>query len=164
MCARGWICLLLLFIAGCEDFPRDPDKTFERARGGSLRVGVVHVEPWAWPDESGEPAGREPKLIRLFANEIDAEVTWTWGGESQLFHRLEKGELDVVAGDVISTTPWSKSAAFTRPFFIEETSQGPRKHVIATRLGENAFLIELDAFLQQQKTILQVKWQEESSP
>lgn len=36
---------LLLLVGGC-DLPRDPEQTFERVRGGTLRVGITARPPW----------------------------------------------------------------------------------------------------------------------
>lgn len=144
---------LLVLIGGCGlGIPTDPDGTLERVRGGVLRVGVSVNEPWtAWPSADVEPSGIEPQLVHGFADQLDAEVEWTRGGEESLMRRLETGDLDLVIGGLTSTTPWETMAAITAVYTY---SAGPEQeelgHVMATVLGENAFLVELEQFLRAQ--------------
>ena len=71
-------CPLLLLAAvlavGCQ-YPRDPEGTLDRVRGGVMRVGVTHVDPWVKLD-GGTPSGVEVELLERFARTIDAEVEW----------------------------------------------------------------------------------------
>src|SRR5918998_423022 len=82
---------------------------------------------------------RSAALLERFAERLGARVRWTSDGEEHLVERLEAGELDVVAGGLTKTSPWNKHAALTRPYDGE--------HVMATRLGENAWLVRLERFL-----------------
>ncbi|MFD4422450.1 transporter substrate-binding domain-containing protein [Agromyces sp. NPDC058484] len=136
-------------LSGCSiDIPVDPHGTLDRVRDGSLRVGVSHNPPWTDITEGRSPSGIEPELIVQFAEELDAEIEWTEDGESTLAIALERGELDVVIGGLLENTPWTARAAVTRPY-AETTGDGGRseKHVMLVRKGENAFLVELEEFL-----------------
>jgi polar amino acid transport system substrate-binding protein len=205
--------LLCVFITACG-IPRDPENTLERVTGGTLRVGYALSDPWVTSGDDG-PSGIEAELIERFATEIDAQIEWTEGSESEVVEALEVGELDVVISGLGTTDPWSDQAAFTHPYvttqvvvgipegdeipediaglevavesgtgeagILERTdaipvevedvaeAEGPVvvddwllqdldlndsgvtleeiDHVMATRFGENGFLVELEGFL-----------------
>jgi polar amino acid transport system substrate-binding protein len=138
--------------------PRDPDGTLDRVRGGTLRVGVSVDPPWSaspgavTSDSPGSaPTGIEPTLVVGFARSLDAEVRWTIGGEERLVEDLEEGRLDVVVGGLTADSPWSQHAALTRPYVTVPGPRGaPEQHVMATPMGENAFLVELETYLLEQ--------------
>jgi ABC-type amino acid transport substrate-binding protein len=139
-----------VMVAGCA-IPTDPDETLERVRGGALRVGMTEADPWARRDGERR-AGVEVGLIARFAGELGARVKWTDGSEEELFEGLHAGSLDVVIGGITAKSPWSETAAFTRPYATVRSASGkPEEHVLATRLGENDFLTELDFFLQRRE-------------
>ena len=139
-----WIAVVLAGIVclGC-DLPRDPEETYERARGGTIRAGVSENPPWTrWKD--GEPAGVEVDLIEDFAGRLDAEVEWFPAAESELIESLHQGRLDVVVGGLTDDSPWLAEVALTRPF----AEVGQKSHVMAVRHGENRWLFELEKFLE----------------
>jgi len=136
--------------AGCAaPFPADPDGTLQRVESGVLWVGVSPNETWSG-FEDGEGVGREAQLVRGFADALAAEVRWREGGEEQLMEAVEAGELDLVIGGLTDATPWSTHAAMTRPYTesVDETGRTVR-HVMAVPLGENAFLTELETYLEE---------------
>jgi polar amino acid transport system substrate-binding protein len=141
--------LTAALVTGCgSGFPKDPEGTLDRVRGGELRAGVSESPPWTEVADSGRPSGVEVELVEEFAERIDAEVVWTSGAESHLIRSLEGGDLDVVVAGLTETSPWEKHAALTRPHTEIETWDGrTEKIVLATRLGENGFLTELETFL-----------------
>ena len=160
--------------------PSDPEGTLDRVAGGTLRVGISHNPPWTEtgtgsdPANAGTgsdtvsrtgpgeatagtgstgtaPAGTEAELVRAFAAEHNARVEWVSGGESNLVRRLERGELDLVIGGLTKDSPWSKYAALTQPYLETSNAQGDKEqHVMAARMGENAFLVELERFLREE--------------
>lgn len=143
----------LLLLAGCGvTLPTDPEGTLERVEGGFLRVGVSPHPPWtdaAGPgtDES-TPGGTEVDLLVRFAEQLDAEVQWTVGGEEDLIAELAAGRLDVVVGGLTAKSPWASHAALTRPYITVPGPDGSAEgHVMATPMGENAFLVTLETFL-----------------
>ncbi|WP_347755681.1 transporter substrate-binding domain-containing protein [Agrococcus sp. ProA11] len=137
-------------LAGCSSIPADPDGTLERVRGGTLRVGVTENPPWVELSDAGEPAGTEPELVVAFADELGAEVEWTDGSESRLAAALEAGELDLVIGGLLDDTPWVEVGAATRPYAEVEAPWGTERHVMLTPMGENAFLVALETFLDEE--------------
>lgn len=145
---------LVLGLSGCaSSFPADPDGTLDRVTGGTLRVGLSPNEDWTDMTDGGEASGIEVTLVEEFADSLDAEIEWTEGGEEKLFTDLEAGRLDMVIGGLTDTTPWSEKAAITKPFDQVTTADGKTvKHVMATAMGENAFLLELEKFLVTQET------------
>lgn len=136
-------------LAGCGiSIPSDPDGTLDRVTGGELRVGVSESAPWAETEGSGEPGGTEVDLVEEFAENLEADVEWTEGGEADLVYALERGELDLVIGGFTDTTPWTSKAAMTQPYAESTNPEGKTaKHVMLTPMGENAFLVRLERFL-----------------
>src|SRR5829696_566706 len=98
---RSWFPVLLAataVFAGC-DLPRDPERTLDRARSGTLRVGVSIDEPWTgWEGflPGGRPVGIEVELAERFAKELDADIEWVRGSESELLTMLEGFKIDLV--------------------------------------------------------------------
>ncbi|GGC17188.1 transporter substrate-binding domain-containing protein [Cellulomonas carbonis] len=143
--------------AGCQvdslaDIPADPRGTLDRVEGGFLRVGVSPNPPWTdLPEGLGDPlrpSGREVELVEDFAESLDAEVVWAAGSEEELLGDLETGALDVVVGGLTARSPWASHAALTRPYASVPGEKGEEElHVMATPMGENAFLVALERFL-----------------
>lgn len=101
-------------LAACE-IPADPEGTFERVEGGTLRVGVIDHPPWA--DLAGrEPKGVEPTLVRRFAEQIQADIEWIPGSESELVEAMTGFQIDVLIGGLTRSSPWIKEVALTRPY------------------------------------------------
>ena len=136
-----------LLLGGCS-IPSDPKGTLDRARAGTLRVGFTYADPWV--TRTGfEPAGVEVALVKGFAARLGSRIEWVEGSEEQLFEKLEFGELDLVIGGITSKSPWKRKGAYTRPYATVLSESGKlEKHVMAAHMGENAFLTELDVFLQ----------------
>ena len=99
---------------GC-DFPRDPEGTLDRIRGGTMRVGVAESDPWVRL-EGERPGGVEPRLIERLAGSLGARVEWIEGSESELVAALEERQLDLVIAGLTTESPWEKHAALTRPY------------------------------------------------
>lgn len=140
---------LVLVLTGCAaHYPADPHRTLSQVTGGVLRVGVSHNEPFV-SVEGPAPSGREVELVEDYATTLNAEVEWTRDGEEELVDQLEHGQLDMMVGGLTDKTPWQKKVGLTRPYTqtVDEFGQ-TEKHVMAVRKGENAFLLDLDEFLQ----------------
>jgi ABC-type amino acid transport substrate-binding protein len=143
--------LAAALLSGCGlQIPTDPDGTLDRVRAsGELRVGVSPHPPFttlpAEPD--GEPGGTEVELMEQFADSLGAEAVYAVAGEEELVRRLEEGELDVMIGGLTSKSPWSTKVGLTRPY-LQTPERGEQvKHVMAVVRGENAFMSELERFL-----------------
>jgi polar amino acid transport system substrate-binding protein len=165
------LALIAIFgAAGCDlEIPRDPEGTLRRARGGTLRVGVAPAGEWvrvpaleasendertkdaevAERAEAGEPDGVEPELVRRLARELDAEIRWVRGSESELLGALERFEVDIVLAGLTRDSPWRQRVGLTRAY----TKAGGER-VIAVGPGENAFLLELERFLEREKALI----------
>ena len=64
------------------------------------------------------------ELIEGLAEDLDAEIRWTTGTESELIDALELGELDAVVGGLTVDSPWMSKAAFTAPYLATTTVVG----------------------------------------
>ena len=150
-----WL-LLLLGLSSCGiAIPQDPEGTLERVSGGTLRVGVSENAEWVQLPASGDPEGIEPELVEEFADTLDAGIEWVQGTEHELADDLHHGELDLAIGGFGAATPWIKDAGITRPYTETTDERGKTvKHVMLVPLGENAFLLKLDQFLQAQEVQL----------
>jgi polar amino acid transport system substrate-binding protein len=122
---RSWIAIVtcaLVGLSGCE-FPQDVEGTLDRVEGGTLRVGVLDDPPWV--DLSGaEPQGVEPELVRQFAEEIDAEIEWVRGPESELAGAMRGFQLDLIIGGLDRQWPYGVEVALTRPYVDTEVEIG----------------------------------------
>ncbi|MDP3949990.1 hypothetical protein [Microbacterium sp.] len=145
---RGALLVLAMtvLLTGCGiSVPADPDGTLQTVSGGELRVGVSSEEGLA--DISGDTAaGPLIDLVDSFADSLDADVEWTMGSEETLVVMMEEGELDLVIGGLTDQTPWVDRVGVTRAYRGIEGAED-RAIVMFVPLGENAFLTELEGFL-----------------
>jgi hypothetical protein len=157
---RCWAALALFVLTGgCDRLPRDMRGTLDEVRGQTLRAGVVSERaPWVERRDGGA-SGIEVQLIERFAARLGARVSWTWGGEQGLVERLERRELHVVAAGFDETSPWSKHVGMTRPYFeSEEDWSRSVRHVLAVPPGENAWLLQLERFLREERARVQAQY------
>jgi hypothetical protein len=142
-----------LLLTGCgTPFPGEPSGTLENVTDGTLRVGASENGDWVtFPNGNDDDVpGREAELVRQFAASLGAEIEWVGGTEHVLAEELKHGGLDLVIGGLDEKTPWSTHAGLTMPYTESRDSRGSlHKHVMLVPLGENAFLLELDRFLQE---------------
>ncbi|MGC5076138.1 transporter substrate-binding domain-containing protein [Agrococcus sp. DT81.2] len=149
--ALGVGAVATLVMTGCGiQVPADPEGTLERVEGGVMRVGVTENAPWVELGANDEPSGTEPALITEFAARHGATIAWTAGSEAELLDALDHGELDLVLGGFLEDTPWTEMGAATRPYVEAGTPDGNEKHVMLVRMGENAFLVALESFLDEE--------------
>ena len=134
--------IAIAFVLTACDLPRDPEGTLERVEGSSMQVGIADSPPWTIIT-GDEPTGVEPELIRQFARELDAEVEWVEGAQSEILEQIESGHLDVAIGGFTADDPWSKRVTFIQPYF----TLGEDHHVMAVPHGENAWIVRLERFL-----------------
>ncbi|GAA1761438.1 transporter substrate-binding domain-containing protein [Kocuria aegyptia] len=141
--------VVVLVATGCAaSYPTDPHGTLERVTGSVLRVGISHHEPFV-SVAGPAPSGREVELVEQYAATLSAEVEWTADGEEELVDQLEHGRLDMMIGGLTDKTPWQQKVGLTRPYTQATDEFGQtEKRVMAVRRGENAFLLDLDEFLQ----------------
>lgn len=138
----------VLALTGCAiTIPADPDGTLDRIEGGELRVGVS-IEPGLIElDDAGTGAsGPLADLVEQYAASHDADVVWTPGSEESLVLDLEEGRIDLAAGGMTSATGWVDRVGVTRGYPGIPGADG-RDLVLFVPLGENAFLSDLERFL-----------------
>ena len=133
-------------LVGCGiSVPADPEGTLQDVSGGELRVGVSADEGLA-DTSTDAPSGSLIDLVDGFSESIDAEIEWTVGSEETLVTMLEEGDLDLVVGGLTDQTPWADRVGVTRGYTDIEGADD-RAIVMFVPLGENAFLSELEGFL-----------------
>jgi polar amino acid transport system substrate-binding protein len=120
-------------LGGCQ-YPRDPEGTLDRVRGGTLRVGISASEPWVKISD-GEPGGVEVELVEEFARTVDAEVEWVEGSESDLMEALHGRQLDIVIAGLTRRSVWMNDAALTRPYLTTQSVIGAPDTASADRLS-----------------------------
>jgi polar amino acid transport system substrate-binding protein len=117
----------MLLLAGCG-LPLDPEGTLDRAEGGTLRVGAIPNEPWTVPGEGGH--GVEVELIRRFAEEIGAEIRWTWGPSDELLGALEHRAVDLVIGGLVDIDPSLAHVGTSRPYLTTRLVVGAPQELL----------------------------------
>jgi ABC-type amino acid transport substrate-binding protein len=132
--------VLTLLLAACG-IPRDPDGTLQRVEGSHMRVGIAEHPPWTSLGE--EPSGIEVELVEEFARELNAEIQWVEGAETEVQEQMELGRLDLVIAGLHADSPWSSKVSFIQPYF----TVGADEHVMAVPHGENAWIVRLERFL-----------------
>lgn len=146
---------LTLALAGCSGgFPADPDGTLARIKAdGVLRAGAApHPPQVEIPAPGAEPTGNEVEPVEAYGEHLGVDVEWIVGTESTLFEALHGGEVDLVVGGLQHNSLFASEAGFTRPYLEETASDGEEtiKRVMATPMGENALLTDLERFLDEE--------------
>ncbi len=140
------IFFIFLFFWGCGPYPKDARGTLQKVKNDTLKVGLAVGQDRAFI-RNGEPAGKEVELAKAFAQELNTEIEWIVGDESELVPQVEKAEIHLLIGGFTQKSPWKKHLGFTKPY----ATVGNKKHVLAIPPGENAFLMRLEQFLRQYK-------------
>jgi hypothetical protein len=95
--------------------------------------------------------------MRKIADSLDAEIEWVVDSEGDLLPRLEQFEIDAVIGGLREGTPWRDRIALTQAYHDVPILSGPpgSGHVIALPPGENAWLLDVDRWLQDHRDEIQ---------
>lgn len=141
---------VVLALTGCsQKIPLDPEGTLDRVSNDTLRIGLSPHEELV-EIEGTSYRGSEVELAKNFAQSIGAKPEFIVGGEESLVKKLEADQVDLVVGGISSKTPWSKMVGMTRPYTQVIDEKGKKeKLVLLVPPGENAFLGELEYFLDQ---------------
>ena len=139
--SKSLLVVLAFLLASCG-LPNDPEGTLERVEGSSMRVGITDSPPWTVVND-GEPAGVEATLTGQLARDLDAEIEWVEGSESEILEAIELGHLDLAIGGFTADNPWSKKVTFIQPYY----ALGEDQHVMAVPHGENAWIVRIERFL-----------------
>jgi ABC-type amino acid transport substrate-binding protein len=147
--ALSLVVALLLTACGLS-IPTDPNGTLDRVTDGRLRVGISPNGELTTVDD-GQYGGTEAELVKDFADSLNAQIEWTVGSEEALVRGLEHNSLDLVIAGITDQSPWAERAAPTRPYAEAPDAWGTdHKLVMLVPMGENAFLSELERFLDEQ--------------
>lgn len=119
-CVRLVASVVLVLLAGPAcDIPRDPEGTLDSVTGGRMRVGVSENDPWVVLS-GPEPAGVEVEIVKLFAEELDAEIEWIEGTEAELADAIEMRTIDLAIGGFTATNAWSSKITWTHPYLTSQ--------------------------------------------
>lgn len=141
---------LALALCGCGlSIPTDPEGTLDRVSGGVLRVAISDNPPFTEIHDDGPPTGAEVELVTEFASTLNSEIQFLTGGEEALVTEMEKGDADLLIGGLTDKSPWFEKVALTGPYTTIDRPDGTESSIVmAVPLGENAFLVALEDFLQ----------------
>jgi polar amino acid transport system substrate-binding protein len=128
------VVILAALLSGCQ-YPRDPEGTLDRVRGGVLRVGVTPADPWVMLNDDGAPTGVEVELVERFADTLDARVEWVAGSETDLMGALHGRQLDIVVAGLTRRSVWAHEAALTRPYLTTQVVVAAPDERTAARLS-----------------------------
>ncbi len=138
------VVLALLFtIAGCR-YPKDMENSLQSVQDGTLHVGVTENPPWVIRD-SGTARGLEPELIRRLATQLNADIQWHWGTESEIIQAIEQFDVHLAAGGFVESSHLRKRAALSRPYFSTEKQVGfpPEATVPRDLAGVSVAILQL---------------------
>jgi polar amino acid transport system substrate-binding protein len=133
---RALVLLACVALGACQ-YPRDPEGTLDRVRGGTLRVGISPSEPWVTLEANRPPAGVEVELVKEFARTVEAEIVWVKGSESDLIEALDGRQLDVVIAGLTRRSVWMHGAALTRPYLTTQSVIAAPDRATVERLNED---------------------------
>lgn len=123
--------------AACAEIPMDPEGTLERVRAqGVFRVGII--APGAHPRDHD----RQRRLIAHVARSTGARPLIGTGSAERLLTAVERGEVDLVIGELAQDSPWSKHVTLLPPLRTPSEGQSksvPTLHAVA-RNGENGWI------------------------
>lgn len=133
--------LILVLLAGCGQFPKDPDGTLNRVRAEHVfRVGIV--APGPGPGTLGRQ--QTQAFLAGISAATGAKPSVSTGASEPLLAKLEDGKLDLVVGALDPASPWVKRVAMIPPLH-ERVSLG--EHYLLTPMaknGENAWIMLLE--------------------
>lgn len=135
MIARTALASISLLVAACDSIPKDSEGTLDRIRAeGRFSVGII---------ASGQPAvgpARRRAMLRGVRAATDAEPVLEQGASESLLARLERGEIDLVVGELAPASPWGTRVTILPPLGEQVAADGHVHLVAAARNGENAWI------------------------
>lgn len=133
------LCLPMLMLAACQNYPRDTAGTLQRIQSGHVvRVGLI----------AGEAETRDQAKIAAYLDRVSkatgARPVVTRGAAEPLLLRLDQGALDLVIGDMSESSPWVADVMVIEP--IGETMIGKERVLLSpiARNGENRWIMLLE--------------------
>lgn len=141
----AFLCVLFL-LAGCDEYPKDPDDSLRAIRTrGEMRIGVIAHRPYAYDGPHG-PAGVEVELAKGFAAAIGVKPLLHVMSEAEALDGLCRGMLDMAVGGLTADNPRASELGLTRPYLKDGTAPKDH-HVLAVPAGENRLLVTLETYL-----------------
>ncbi len=134
---RILLTIVALALAGCADFPRDPERTEALVRESKvIRLGWVTA------------AAPEPKALEILAKieeATGARIQSKQADSEALLRELEEGKIDLVYGHFAMNSPWVKHVHLGKA--LGWRAESP-KHVAAPRFayrnGENGWIMRVE--------------------
>lgn len=122
------ICQTLVVLLGVTllqgwRYPQDIEGTLEQIENGVMRVGVTENPPWVVRTADG-PAGIDVEIITELARELNAEVQWHWGNETNLLDALSHRQLHLVIGGLTQNKRLPVVSAPTNPYYKSRITVG----------------------------------------
>lgn len=128
---RYAIALLLIPIAACSDFPRDPDATLKKIEARrEVRVGVAGTLP--------------PEALRLISTierRTHATARISNGTLEPMLLRLDEGSLDLVIAPFRKGSPLSAPNALSPPVLTVGSGKTATEWRAAMQNGENRWIM-----------------------
>ncbi len=140
-------CAAVLFLGGCDDYPRDADDLSTQAAEQGMRVGASHDPPWVVV-AGGAVRGPEAELVERFAREQGYRLTWLPGGHDALMRDLQRARLHAVIGGHHRDSPWKPNVGWSQPLSLRAAGEGPMpERRIALPPGQSAWHLAFDRYL-----------------
>ena len=126
-----------LLLAACDDYPRDIEGTSDAvAARHRLRVGVI-AGPAAFPD-------RQVTFIAALERKTGAKASVVTGSAEPLLLALDRGELDLVIGELSKETPWVADVAVIEPLATRRVADDTITLSPVARYGERRWVMTLE--------------------
>lgn len=130
--------ILCLFVAGCDNYPRDPERTSDRiADSGQIRVGITHLR------DARDRAGAS-RLLKRISHESGARLAIRADAAERMLHDLEEGRLDLVIAPFHEKTPWATMVALSPPIVVHGRMSKGTQLRAAMRSGENRWIMRIE--------------------
>ena len=128
---------LPLLLAACANYPRDLEGTSKAiAERHTIRVGTVagHTQGLA----------RQRAFLAALQAKTGAQPTLVTGSAEPLLLALDRGELDLVIGELSRKTPWLDDVAVIEPIATRMVGDDEIDLSPVARNGENRWVMTLE--------------------
>lgn len=124
-CRAALLCVVVVlsFTSGGCRYPKDMENSLQSIQDGTLHVGVTENPPWVMR-QNDIAHGLEPEVIKSLAEQLNAEVQWHWGTESEIIQALEQLQVHLAAGGFRKSSHLQKRVALTKPYLTTENRVG----------------------------------------
>jgi len=134
------IVIFFLILNGC-DFPADPNNTLLKIQKNHiLLVGTC-------TDYKNNDNKIAAEIIEDIAKKLNAQIKLEFDTQENLYHKLERFELDIIFCSIQTSSPWHKQVAFTIPYKQSSHTDKQSSFVFALPPGENSWLKYVNDFI-----------------